>query len=339
MNASNVFVSELISEQPREGAQVLAGELSRHLQQVHHAITLSRKAGESGRTPAMVGRFVGRRALSFLRASNFERIVYMPSSGLTLGAIVRSVLIWWSSTRPPMDIVLTQVHISDRLCRLLFRWRPKTWRLVVATRDQRRVLGSADDNDDVGLLSPRIPPSRIARLTKAAARQRLQIDLDDRVYLHVGHATRRRNLTVLQGLTPPGQLFIVVSDAFDEEPNSLPRGASVRVLRGFQEDMGSIYAAADVYVFPTVDPAAVIGLPMSVFEALANGVPVVALESAALRRWSSLPGLYICRDEGEFVSAARAAQSGQVDFTPTAPQIAECADDLSICLAARMLAS
>jgi len=54
------------------------------------------------------------------------------------------------------------------------------------------------------------------------------------------------------------------------------KSMGVTLTIGRLDDIRTAYWAADCYVFPVVDPHSAVGVPLSVLEALACGVPVVS---------------------------------------------------------------
>jgi glycosyltransferase involved in cell wall biosynthesis len=92
------------------------------------------------------------------------------------------------------------------------------------------------------------------------------------------------------------------------------------------------YRAANVYVFPTVDSDEAIGVPMSIFEALANGTPVVARRSAALERWVDQPGLHLTDNDEQLIHTTVAIGSRVERIAPRAAvSSCVCLGDLSPC--------
>ncbi len=130
-----------------------------------------------------------------------------------------------------------------------------------------------------------IPPGvdcrwfRPARLDeRARSRVALGINSAERVVLLVGHVRAGRNLRVLGELTSAGHVvMLVVSPRFVPDPRVADelRAAGVRLVTESLPDIRMAYWAADIYVFPTIDSSAAVGVPLSVLEALACGVPVV----------------------------------------------------------------
>ena len=101
----------------------------------------------------------------------------------------------------------------------------------------------------------------------------------DFAVLSVGDLIPRKNQAAIVRALPllPGNVRLVVCGEGPERGNLLALaeglGAADRVsLLGFRDDMADIMAACDCLVFPSVHE----GLPVSVMEAMAAGLPVVA---------------------------------------------------------------
>jgi glycosyltransferase involved in cell wall biosynthesis len=135
----------------------------------------------------------------------------------------------------------------------------------------------------------------------------------------------------LAPLATRGTLVLAMSPYGAIEAGALPSQGSVVTRTGYIEGLGNLYRAADVYVFPTVDPNAVIGTPLSVFEALANGTPVVARRSEALERWAHLDGLTLTDSDEEMVVAATQVAARPASSIASLRR-SECGKDLRPCV-------
>lgn len=324
-----VLLSDALRVSPREGAQVLATEIGRHCARIHDGVAIG-PAGEQGGSflPLMRGRWLGLGALRELVARRGALVVYLPQNGLTMATLLRAVLVTVVARPRRLDIVVLQQ--TARLPGFLRPMAPR-WQFVVATLEQERLARSAGIS--VSRLYPRVPTEKVS---DAPSRSDARVGLgwgDGPQYLHVGHARRGRNLRALGDLSNVGTLRLVISDYKPEEPNALPvEGAGVEVHRGPCADLADRYRAADVYVFPTVDMREVIGLPMSVFEALANATPVVARRSPALERWGDLSGLFLVDSDQELVElATKLALQGQASAVLSVASVDACRGDLSSC--------
>ncbi|MBD8869391.1 glycosyltransferase [Nocardioides sp. MJB4] len=224
--------------------------------------------------------------------------------------LARALLFCLAGRGAPVQLVLLQRY-SD----------PPGWLL---RRVRRRITALAANEHDVAalrarglrteLLTPSVDPARVSTLARDEARRALDLPEGD-VWLHVGHGRAGRNLTSLAPLAGDGLLVLVLSPYSDLEPGSFPSGPGVRVVHE-RVDVATYYRAADVYLFPTVAPDSVIGVPLSVLEALANGLPVVARDSPLTRRWADDPRVHLAADDDSLVAAARTATTA---LRPAAP--------------------
>ncbi len=133
------------------------------------------------------------------------------------------------------------------------------------------------------------------------------------VLLHVGHLKRNRGLDVLAAVkrSMGDQIEIVVQGG----PALPPDGgvveelesAGVWVRRSFEPNLGRLYKAADLYVFPLEETSAgAIELPLSVLEAVACGTPVLTTDFGVLKQaLGAVPGVTFC-GQAEFLPALRA---------------------------------
>jgi hypothetical protein len=210
-----LFISDLLVASPEEGGQMLAGLLRTHFSERHGYTTIAGRTTKSGAGPAIQRRWLGVRLLGWIWVRRPTSIVYMPKSGLTLGALVRMTILRSAAPWAAIEMVLTQVHLGSRWWKAAQRWvvalgvRPR-----VATEEQGALLGSADTR----LLTPRVHPAKISALSQDHARRRAGLPVDGLVFLHVGHAKRNRNLHVLEDLATRGRVVIALSGAFEEEP-------------------------------------------------------------------------------------------------------------------------
>jgi hypothetical protein len=317
-----LFVSEALREQPaREGAQVYATELGAHLRAAHNASVI----GRNGSAVRLRRRWPGLRTLAWLRQQRPEHLIYLPQNGLTWASAARAAAMAAAAKPQSMEILVLQQFAL--IPRALLPWA-RRWRFLAATTVQQQRL--ADQGVAADLLQPRVSADRIGGERDASdARAALGLSSGP-IFLHVGHPRRDRHLISLAPLADTGTLVLVLSDYSPEEPGSLPPGQAV-VVRGQFDHLAGLYRAADVYVFPTTCESAVIGIPMSVFEALANGTPVVARRSHALERWADLPGLHLVDTDEELIATAEALVDSTGPTQENPLTTSDCHDDLRVC--------
>jgi glycosyltransferase involved in cell wall biosynthesis len=132
---------------------------------------------------------------------------------------------------------------------------------------------------------------------------------DEKVILHVGHLRPGRNLELLEKIAASGaRLGLVTSSstAADARVRSMLESSSIHLLNEFVEHIADAYRVADGYAFPTVSETDAIEIPLSVLEAMATNLPVVAMAFGGLPDiLSAGGGLFLCETEDEFVTSAR----------------------------------
>lgn len=129
------------------------------------------------------------------------------------------------------------------------------------------------------------------------------------IVIHVGHIRANRGLNKLvnikQALGESIDVVVIGSPSLSKDAsvvNSL-KNAKVVILNEYIENLGSIYSAADLYLFP-VDPinGGAVDLPLSVIESIACGTPVVSTDFGVLK---------------EYLSNNKLIQFSDVDFEDT----------------------
>jgi len=214
----------------------------------------------------------------FLRAAHmgreFDRIVVHFQPALyfkpraPVSKVSTSVALWWLAVRRPQTEIL--VHEADAPIRwrpdyVILRWAFRRARLLIHTDAQRRRLEREYRFTARAAIVPHTDGVRVAPLTRADARRRLEIPEDELLFLCAGflHPDKAfaRAVEAWTRAGRPGRLAIVGSIR-DDTPRNLAYAAMLRdlvsgedgvtFLDGFvsDDDFDAWLAAADLFVLP-----------------------------------------------------------------------------------------
>lgn len=137
---------------------------------------------------------------------------------------------------------------------------------------------------------------------KANLRSRLNLPLDQKIILHVGHIKPNRQLDIFFRIQKMEGIQVVIAGGTHEPADIALKEklirAGIRVVHEYMPDISMLYKAADLYLFPIMDKPVdkgekqgtdynsigAIDLPLSVFEAMACDLPVLTTPFGALPR-------------------------------------------------------
>lgn len=305
------FVAEGVAEAPDEGYAKVVAELGRAMSS--HATVITHLTQDGGGASRIR---VGLRRMRAVANSTLHRellqarpstVVYMSRSSVTLSALVRSRLLKWTAGGGRVVMIALQPRTLRWPGRLLSRLLWPDLLLVSTDAERRGVegLGARVDRMVTGVDLERFRPATAGE--KASLRGKWGIPVDTRVVLHVGHLTDGRNLEALMPLAAqPGLTVVVVaSSQRHSESGRLEqrlRANGVVLLQGFLADIDEVYRLADCYVFPTISTDFAIAMPLSILEAIASDLPVVAMRFGALpERFGDADGVLLVENPSELL--------------------------------------
>lgn len=150
--------------------------------------------------------------------------------------------------------------------------------LLRGDAEEAEALGARVRTFEIGIDRDKFRPAE-SRAEKIRLRAKYGFPDEIPLVLHVGHLSEGRGLEEFLHL--PKERFsrlAVASGMFsNDETEEMLASDGVRIIKEYLPDIGEVYRMADVYLFPTRSAEYVISIPLSVTEALACGVPVVAL--------------------------------------------------------------
>ncbi|MBN1163033.1 MAG: glycosyltransferase family 4 protein [Candidatus Krumholzibacteriota bacterium] len=286
-----LLVSEEITDRPAEGLVVFVMHLRRYLEGKHD-LTAAYQRGSPARGPEVKkllrGRFhIGREFRRFLRREKFDKIIYVPSSGLTALGLLRGILIGWISRADTILIGLQErrIGVFHRLQRLL----PPPAIILTPVARMREDLEKAGFT--TGFIIPGIEGDKfrpVAGPEKARLREKYRLPGDGYIVLHVGHIKESRNVETFLDYRRWGEDITMVFKCGQADPVWKKRlqDSGIVVMEEYTDDIHEIYQACDCYLFPVKNLRGALDFPLSVIEAAACGLPVVTT------RYGTLPEMF-----------------------------------------------
>ena len=248
-----------------------------------------------------------------MRGFEPDAVVYLPVASATPASFLRARMLKRHARNAFVSMIGLQPRKYTPLLRpVLGAIAPDI--VYVQAETSRAALRSFGINAGIvraGVDADRFRPVEPAE--KARLREKHGVACDAFVVLHVGHINERRNLRVLADVaTMPGVQPVVVGSTSTERDAGLAeslRESGVLVLDGYIERIEELYQLSDLYVFPVMETTGAIEMPLSVLEAMACDLPVVATRFGGLAdQFREGDGMYLAADADGLVEKMKLAR-------------------------------
>lgn len=149
----------------------------------------------------------------------------------------------------------------------------------------------------------------VSKQQKIDLKIKYSLDFNKYVILHVGHVIRKRNLEVFQKIqeTVPNVQTLIVGGTYlniDEKIKSNLEKSGCIIKIGYCPNIHEIYALADCYIFP-VKWGNTINIPLTVLEAMATNLPVIAIKYPTLQQFTKCIGLNLVETDEQIIHALK----------------------------------
>jgi len=273
-----------------EGVRIYAASLATAMGQGREMLLLSERnstLGERTVEGLLTDRWFRSQALA-KRLKEFapDAVVYVPWTSLTPRTFARLGALRRAAGAARFVAVALQPRPAGWAARVsLLLGRPD--RVVTAgpgAAEQARALGLTAVEAGAGVDQNRFSPA--SPQERARLRARAGLPPEAFVALHVGHLKESRNIAMLEQVAAIGgvRCLLVASSSTGRDTETAARlsAAGVIVMTHHDDRIESVYRLADVYLFPVVSALDAIEAPLSVLEAAATDLPIVATRFGAL---------------------------------------------------------
>lgn len=288
------IVSDDLAGPPDEGVRKFTIAISAALRRMHAVEVLSTHRSSPGygvRSVPAPKTFLSRALRSALRRTEPEVLIYATHRSATFFSFVRARILRAYCPSAYIVILGLQTRRHNWWQQRLIRYiRPD---LVIVQSDANRAylesIGCHAAVIHSGVDAETFRP--VDDLRRHALRAKYAIAADGPLVLHVGHLQAGRGIGVLGQLARSGacQVLLVASSSTQHEEalRQQLQVAGVTILSEYLPHIEELYQIADCYVFPVETTDNAIEVPLSVLEALACDLPVVAT------RFGGLPNMFL----------------------------------------------
>jgi len=230
---------------------------------------------------------------SIIRDFKPEAIVYLPFQSSTFASYLRLKVFSFIAKKANLIFIALQPKPLKSWQKLLVNFlKPKTaFTPSPALHDFWSSKGI--NNELIPLLTDLTIFKPLAnKENKSALREKYDLPTDAFVISHMGHLNEGRNLKTLIPLQKAGmQVVIVGSSSTPVEAQGQKTlkdellDSGMLIVDRFIENIEEIYQLSDLYIFPVVKKNSSIGMPLSVLEARACGIPVLTSNYGSLQHY------------------------------------------------------
>ena len=323
-----VFFSEDLSEPFDEGIKKTANYVYKILTESYDVLTICRfcmkeereNIYQINRTNKLLINFELKKVIHKFKPNI---LIYLPSSSGTFPSFIRlKILSLYSQNTKTIMINLQQKYLKSWQVKILPFIKPD----IILSPSQKVINYLRFLNSKKILLPLFIDLEKFKPLyntdNKLKLREKYNIPRNKYVISHMGHLNWGRNLEALVPLQNKRNQVIVVGssstpiDAPKEEKlkNELIKKGII-VIDEYIPNIEEIYQLSDLYVFPVEFEGGSIGLPLSILEARACGIPVLTTDFGTIQQWfgKEEKGIYYAKSN-EFLNSIEKIKKNHINY-------------------------
>jgi len=286
-------ISEELNFPIDEGFKKVAYEIVNVLKDEHkvifigkHSIDISGCLCKAIRTNKL---FLNKSLFKTLSQFNPEVILYIPYSSITMASLLRAWILKIFLGKRIIILALQPryYHIFSKYFIPFFR---PDLLLVLSKKSEEyyQQLSFKVKKVPLGVDLNRFKP--LDKEEKIQLRKKYGIPEDKKVFLHIGHLKKTRNIISFVEAVKKKNVFLLLvistSTFADRELRKKLHGKNnIKTIDWYIEDIEEIYQLSDCYLFLVEDPIGCIEIPLSVLEAMACNLPVITTRFGGLPDW------------------------------------------------------
>lgn len=237
--------------------------------------------------------FLSKEVKSLIKNFNPDSLIYLPFQSSTFSSYLRLKVLSYFANRAKIIFIALQPkplkkwqQFIVKLIRPKFALTPspslhKFWNKINITNVLMPLL------TDLSVFKP-----LKQKENKQILRKKYDLPQSAFIISHMGHLNEGRNLKSLFSLQKEGVQVIIVSSSStptDAVGSKLLKKEILKtgiiILDRYIENIEEVYQLSDLYIFPVVKENSSIGMPLSILEARACGIPVLTSDYGSVKHF------------------------------------------------------
>jgi glycosyltransferase involved in cell wall biosynthesis len=290
-----MFITEYLNPPYDEGIKKTVYNLYVDLNKRYELKVMSRNAFENEKiiivhTNAL---FLSASVRKEIKAFNPEVIIYFPFASGTFASYLRhNVLNLFANKAKSVLIALQPKDLKAWQKTIIKFIRPK-----YALTPSPKLKEFWDEIGIPNKMFPLLTDLNIFKplsnpVNKKILREKYGLPQDAYIISHMGHLNEGRNLKSLIPLQKAGYQVVVIGSSSTPKDSIGPANlkddllaSGIIILDGYIEHIEEVYQLSDLYIFPVIAKTGSIGMPLSIMEARACGIPVVTTDFGSLKHY------------------------------------------------------
>ena len=246
--------------------------------------------------------FINKNVRYIIKTFDPDVLIYFPFASATFASYLRLRILSWYAGRARKIFIALQPKTLKIWQKLIVRFIKPKYGLTPSPELKKYWDKINVDNQLLPLLtnlSKYRPVENIEH--KNDLRKKYNLPENTFIISHIGHLNEGRNLEALIPLQNAGYQVVIVGSSSTPldaiGPDSLKEkllNSGIILYSQYIENIEEIYQLSDLYIFPVVSKTGSIGLPLSILEARACGIPVLSTDFGSVKHFlnSDYGGIY-----------------------------------------------
>ena len=239
--------------------------------------------------------FINSKVKNIIRDFQPEILIYFPFASTTFASYLRLLVFQRYAKKIKSILFALQPKELSKWQNVIIKFIKPTVALTPSPELKEKWDKNGINNKLLPLYTDLIKFTPLKETTiKENLRRKYKIPIDKYVISHMGHLNKGRNLESLMPLQEAGyQVLIVGSSSTPDDAKGTTNLKQTLLEAGFIiidkyiENIEEIYQLSDLYIFPVIFEGGCIGIPLSILEARACGIPVLSTEFGSIKHFLS----------------------------------------------------